>query len=112
MTNEDALDRIRKARAAKQAEQESIVPDSEFEERAAHTPNFYCLDSRHSPHIATPDRFFTFDGEGCPVCPVCKDRFGKPKQVNAHPVEPDLNGIVQIPQHLVTLDQRLTRPIP
>jgi hypothetical protein len=70
-------------------------------ERAVPAANWFCLDTKHSPVLLTEGRLFYFDGDGCPVCPVCQ------KQVVAQVPSYNAKGQPMIPAALLGLSSRI-----
>jgi hypothetical protein len=62
------------------------------------TPWYYCLESAHSIDFKSLDRFFQFDGPGCPVCPAEK------RQVSAAVAD----GFGVYPPGVLAISERLT----
>jgi hypothetical protein len=70
------------------------------------TPNHYCLNAGHSANLLTEDRLFYYEGDGCPVCPVCQ------RQVVAQVPSYTAKGQPQIPHGLLGLAGRIGESVP
>jgi len=85
---------------------EASAPKAPSRKSQAPTPNYYCLNNGHSPRLLDEARLFYFEGDGCPVCPVCQ------KQVVAQVPSYTAKGQPQIPFGLQGLAGRIGESVP
>lgn len=116
---------LARAKAAAAGQPEAPVEEPEQAAPSGEqVPNHYCLEARHAAELISEERFFYFEqplkkvrqpngdfvevpAGVCPVCPVCKDRNGQPRQVSAAEVEYDDQGRPLIPSTLLVLSDRI-----